>query len=857
MDIYNILTSQDPKLFDNILHCFAGIATVQIGLTDVLKSIGVSADMILGHSVGELGCAYADGALTAEQMVMIAYYRGKSSLETKVIHGAMAAVGLTPDDLKKILPADIDISCYNSADNCTISGPNASVKAFIKKLEASSIFAREVNSGEIAYHSRYITEVGKALLKYITPLIPTPKERSHKWISSSVPKANWNTPEARMNSANYHVRNLLSPVLFDQASKSIPSDAIVIEIAPHGILQAILKRSLGPRVTNIPLTNRRQKNQLECLLKGVGQMYMAGMHPVVADLYPPIQYPVSRGTRMISPLIKWEHTDDWYVTSYRMQDKITSGERTVQVCLSDENFEFMAGHVIDGRLLLPATGYLALIWETVGMMKGDLYTEFSVVFEDVKFLRATNIPKEGEIELTLMVQKGTGRFEVVENGSAVVTGIVRTTKNASAERIDVDDLPENNDEEEMTTRDVYKELRLRGYHYSGIFRGIKSCTLDGTKGHIGWDNNWVAFMDNMLQMVILTKDTRGLFVPTGIQKLVIDTKHHMSQFRAMPDDKKEFPVRVITEAEVISAGGVEIRGLKASAIARRKPAGEPVLEEYKFMGHRDLKELTPIEVVRSTLHIAQENHATIKIKTLECINEGDHMENILSPLILEALGDLPLMQADVNIVSENYTGPELPPTVNVIEPKKLTLDTNAMIAYGQNLLTKQKQHILRQLTIAVEEAGFLVSRENTQSGSALHKSAESSGLKVVMEKKMGNEIVVLLRKHSKAKKSVVIVVNNNKFDWLNELKKNLKNETEKDAVVSSKIIVVGHGFESGVLGFVNCIRKEPGGELVRGVLIQDPKAPEFSLQNPLYAEQLQLDLATNVLRPGGVWGSYR
>ena len=109
---------------------------------------------------------------------------------------------------------------------------------------------------------------------------------------------------------------------------------------------------------------------------------------------------------MISPLIKWEHSDDWYVTSYRMQEKITSGERLVDVALTDEDFEFVAGHVIDGRNLFPATGYLALIWETIGMMRGELCTECSVVFEDVKFLRATNVPKDGSVEFTLMVQKG-------------------------------------------------------------------------------------------------------------------------------------------------------------------------------------------------------------------------------------------------------------------------------------------------------------------------------------------------------------------------------------------------------------------------------------------------------------------
>ena len=134
---------------------------------------------------------------------------------------------------------------------------------------------------------------------------------------------------------------------------------------------------------------------------------------------------------------------------------------------------------------------------------------------------------------------GTGRFEVIEGGAAVVTGFIRVTQNPADERLDPDLAPKIDAEEEMQTKDVYKELRLRGYHYSGLFRGIKSISVNGEKGHITWANNWVAFMDNMLQMQLLCSDTRGLFVPTGIQKLVIDTKVHLNLIRTM-DEKKGY-----------------------------------------------------------------------------------------------------------------------------------------------------------------------------------------------------------------------------------------------------------------------------------------------------------------------------
>lgn len=64
---------------------------------------------------------------------------------------------------------------------------------------------------------------------------------------------------------------------------------------------------------------------------------------------------------MIAPLVKWEHSEDWYVTMYRVQDKIKSGERNISISLKDDEYEYISGHVIDGRNLFPATGYMVCI----------------------------------------------------------------------------------------------------------------------------------------------------------------------------------------------------------------------------------------------------------------------------------------------------------------------------------------------------------------------------------------------------------------------------------------------------------------------------------------------------------------
>ncbi|XP_014204160.1 fatty acid synthase-like [Copidosoma floridanum] len=862
IDIFHVISNKDKKAFDNILHSFVGIAAVQIGLVDVLRSLGIEPDNIIGHSVGELGCAYADGCFTAEQMILAAYSRGLISIETKVIHGSMAAVGLGYKNLKPICPSDIEIACHNAADSATISGPAESMKAFVAELQAKNIFAREVACSNIPYHSRYVAPAGPRLLATLQKLVPSPKQRSSKWLSTSVPVDKWDSPEARYSSAEYHTNNLLGSVLFEEASVFIPKDAIAIEIAPHGLLQAILRRSLAPTVANIPLTQRGHEDNVQVLLQALGKMYNCGLQPQLANLYPAVAYPVSRSTPMISPLIQWEHSEDWYVTNYKSQQNNTSGERIVKVALTDSDYESMAGHVIDGRNLFPATGYLWLIWQTLGMMQGELYIEMSVVFEDVKFLRATQLPKSGEVEFTLMVQKGTGRFEVVEGGAAVVTGFVRSTTTPAAEKIKTTRAP-SNEPEVMSSRDIYKELRIRGYHYTGVFCSMRSSTANGLKGQIEWCNDWVAFMDNMLQIKILGTDTRGLFVPTGIKKLIIDTSAHLSQIK-FGEQGKKFPVYVDKLNDTIVSGGVEIRGLKSSAIPRRKPAGKPILEEYKFVPFVDAGEASLREVAKVVSQIAVENHMGIKVKTVELISEPDKIspKDVISPLIVESLEDMPLIQAETIILSTKSKFSEefaLPPSISIVDPKKASADANSLMVVGHRLLTDTLADNLGLLLREVKPNGFVLTRENASDASKLDQLAQSRDLTVVLAKRHESHVFVLLRRQEKLRAQIYVVhVNNEKLDWVDDMRKVMAEALKNENTANSRVLLVGQGnFENGLMGLINCLKLEPGGEVVRAVLVQDPRAPKFDLQDPLFASQVKKDLVINVLRENGAWGTYR
>lgn len=68
-------------------------------------------------------------------------------------------------------------------------------------------------------------------------MIKEPRLRSSRWISTSIPPSEWESPLAMYSSADYHVNNLVSPVLFHEGLSLVPENAVVVEIAPHALLQ--------------------------------------------------------------------------------------------------------------------------------------------------------------------------------------------------------------------------------------------------------------------------------------------------------------------------------------------------------------------------------------------------------------------------------------------------------------------------------------------------------------------------------------------------------------------------------------------------------------------------------------------
>ncbi|XP_071051537.1 fatty acid synthase-like [Onthophagus taurus] len=628
IDLISIVTGSDPKIFDSIVHSFVGIAAVQIALTDILKALGVVPDGIIGHSVGELGCSYADDCLTPEQMILCAYSRGRASVEVELVKGMMAAIGLGNGQVKDRLPESIEVACHNSTDNCTLSGPTEDMEKYVKELQDKGIFARLVNVANIAYHSRYIRPAAPKLLEYLKKIIPEPKARSSKWISTSVLEENWDGVDAKLCSAQYHTNNLLGSVLFEEGSKHIPKDAIAIEIAPHGLLQAILKRSLSSECTNIPLTQRGNKNGLQFLLSAIGKMYLAGIDVNIAAIYPEINYPVSRGTLSLTPLVHWEHSETWRTG---IEDKINYlfNVKDTQITLNSDEYRYCNGHILDDNCTFPISSLLNILMEI--LISGSDTKPSTVIFENILFKNMLTIPKVDSIPLHALIQTGSGSFEILSGKTMIATGKIYVPHVADkfwAEEIEVV-VPEK--AMELTTKDVYCEFNHRGHKYSGDFKVIKSVKLGetGQISKVGWNNKWTSLFEGMLQQYILKRGEKyqNIITPSFIQKIAISLEK-------LPTNNEDIDVTYNYHTEIISTESIQIIGLQHNTQAQiAKPIS---LLSNNFVGLEKISTQSIDVAINYSVHTAINNFdintKNIAIIDIETINSESFSENIKNVL---------------------------------------------------------------------------------------------------------------------------------------------------------------------------------------------------------------------------------
>jgi acyl transferase domain-containing protein len=130
------------------------VTAVQVALVNLLRQFGVKPAAVVGHSSGEIAAAYAANAITANEAIIIAYYRGQVTKGFSR-RGGMAALGLGREDVIPFLTPGVSIACENSPSSVTLSGDEDALNATCQSIKTAlpDVFLRPLKV-EMAYHSR-------------------------------------------------------------------------------------------------------------------------------------------------------------------------------------------------------------------------------------------------------------------------------------------------------------------------------------------------------------------------------------------------------------------------------------------------------------------------------------------------------------------------------------------------------------------------------------------------------------------------------------------------------------------------------------------------------------------------------
>ncbi|XP_022912997.2 fatty acid synthase-like [Onthophagus taurus] len=651
-----------------------------------------------------------------------------------------------------------------------------------------------------------------AISQELTNLIPSKIINSQKWKHSY--ETNQELTSTLLNSLLYLKENEISSLF--------SANTIILNCG----------KSLDLKTTNLNVIDifGNEVDVVCGLLTSLGRLYQNGFNLKLDQLYPKIKYPVSKQTPMISPLIEWEHKKDQFVVDGL---NVSRGFERYVINTKYNDWSFITGHVVNGKNLFPAAGYLYLVMNAVTKIRWTKLNQINLCMENIKFIRATTVPVKQNLSFDVFIEPN-GIFNITDKDGVIVSGRVFELDEPPLDEFINFELTGESKLKRLQTKDIYKEFKLRGYNYKGQFRGILESNNLANSMKLKWDDNWITFIDSMLQIQILQKDTRNLFVPTFIQQIIIYSKAHFASIKNNCVD-----VKVNNNSRIIRSEGIQIRQIEFKQISKRKPLSEPVIEMYKFIPNKTL--LTLEESIRINVQIILENNPQKELKSFEMFESNNKNREPLSLILQQAVEDQPLIQADIKLFSDK----PIDLTGVTLSDKPVKYESGLHLVIANNLLSDGNN--FSEIINVLEPNGFILTREEKN----IEKLFDVPALTIFTKHAIlnTNEMLILLKKTPKQNVENYFELANNfqDFTWIPKLKEELQ--------INPNAVIVSKGRDlNGILGFINCLRREPGKTNVKCVFIMDDI--NFNIKEKFFQDQLQKGMHINVLKDS-IWGTYR
>lgn len=509
---------------------------IQILLTKLLFAAGIKFNVVVGHSSGEIACAYAAGFISSRQAIRIAYLRGLTSQLAKSptgVEGAMMAAGTTFDDAQELCALEIfegrlKVAASNGPDSVTLSGDKDAILEAQEILNEESRFNRLLKVDK-AYHSHHMAPCAEPYIEALKACgcdaSELDIEPSVTWISSVFEGRVMKPDDLR---AEYWKDNLLSSVLFQDAVEEAiihnPID-VCLEVGAHPALKdPTLKTIENCSGFSLPYTGfmQRKTNDLEAFSVGLGYLWSRFGTPVLDldCLYNELS--INKGTKSLSkdlPCYPWDHSRKHKKESRKLKaflraqkphlllGKVLAHSTPSMILwqnhIRQRDIEWLDGHSLQGQTVFPGAGYVVMAMEAALHEVGDrevqllevldLVIDKAVTFEDENSLIELNSSlmvntsevTDTSISYTFVINSCLAKETGLSSSATGTIIVVFGQGSLEALPVAQTEPPHMN---KVSVDRFYNMLHEIGYGYTKQFRGVSSLRRGDSKA-------WLVYLD--------------------------------------------------------------------------------------------------------------------------------------------------------------------------------------------------------------------------------------------------------------------------------------------------------------------------------------------------------------------------
>ncbi len=466
----------------------AGLA-LQIALTKLLASKGVTPEAVMGHSAGEIAAAWAAGVLSLEDAFVLTHNRSRV-LEYVDRSGTMLAVGAPESalaDLLQELAADVDVAARNSPTSLVLAGQRVKLEAIAGIFAARGVFNRFLKV-EVAYHSRQLDTLRRTFLDGVAGV--TVREPSLP-LYSTVTGARWqprfaDSADGAEAPVVHFWNNMRKSVEFCAAIRALADDGhdTFLEVGPSpalalAILESLAEKSVKPQVLS---TLTRGANEPASLLNAVARVHVEGGAVDWRATF-------GRGALVRLPLYPWQREVHWFETDAGRFDRCGSTEHpllqakrvepepTWSSSVGATATPYVLDHRVADRVLVPGALFAEIALAAARATGRPLRVE-GLAFEKVLVGPSASLriacSSDGQLTVHSAVPEAEGRFLLHARatlGTAPLHAVPPVSRGAL----------EASCPDTMTADDLYRALEARGLGYGPRFQTVRSLRVGPSK----------------------------------------------------------------------------------------------------------------------------------------------------------------------------------------------------------------------------------------------------------------------------------------------------------------------------------------------------------------------------------------